>query len=78
MSTGFGAAALGRSFRLYTVGTFIVFIAFGILIGTEAPCHPKEYAHSKHRNLGAYQHWGLYALGDRVRHRFVMQTKTSR
>jgi hypothetical protein len=34
---GFGAAALGRSFRLYTIATFVVFITFGILIGTEAP-----------------------------------------
>lgn len=34
---GLGAAALGKGFRLYTIGTFVVFIVFGILIGTEAP-----------------------------------------
>ena len=34
---GFGAAALGKSFRLYTLVTFVVFIVFGVLIGTEAP-----------------------------------------
>lgn len=34
---GFGAAALGKGFRLYTVITFIVFVAFGVLIGAEAP-----------------------------------------
>jgi len=34
---GFGAAALGRSFRIYTALTFVIFIVFGLLIGTEAP-----------------------------------------
>ena len=34
---GFGAAALGKSFRIYTVLTFLTFIVFGILIGVEAP-----------------------------------------
>lgn len=34
---GFGAAALGITFRVYTAGTFLVFIVFGILIGIEAP-----------------------------------------
>ena len=34
---GFGAAALGKKFRLFTTTTFLVFLVFGILIGTEAP-----------------------------------------
>jgi Protein of unknown function (DUF998) len=34
---GFGAAALEKSFRLFTIATFVVFILFGILIGTESP-----------------------------------------
>ena len=38
----FGAASLGRSFRVYTISTFIVFITFGILIGKEAPGIPKN------------------------------------
>jgi heme A synthase len=32
-----GAMALGRSFRIYTAVTFVVFIVFGLLIGMEAP-----------------------------------------
>ncbi len=34
---GFGAAALGKKFRIFTTATFFVFLVFGILIGTEAP-----------------------------------------
>ena len=34
---GFGAAALGKRFRLFTIVTFLVFIIFGILIATESP-----------------------------------------
>jgi len=33
---GFGAAALGKSFRYYTITTFIVFIVFGMLTFTES------------------------------------------
>lgn len=32
-----GAMAMGRSFRIYTIVTFLVFIVFGILIGMESP-----------------------------------------
>lgn len=39
---GFGAAALGKWFRVYTIITFVVFIVFGILIGTEAPGIPEN------------------------------------
>ena len=38
----FGAAALGRSFRIYTIATFVVFITFGALIGKEAPSIAKN------------------------------------
>jgi len=34
---GFGAAALGKQFRIFTVATFIVFLVFGALIGVETP-----------------------------------------
>ena len=59
---GFGAAALGRSFRLYTLVTFIVFIIFGILIGTEAPGIPKDLPTPRigiweRINIGAFMLW---------------------
>lgn len=34
---GFGAAALGKRFRFYTIATWIVFIVFGILTFKESP-----------------------------------------
>jgi hypothetical protein len=34
---GFGAAALGKRFRIYTISTFVAFIVFGILTGVESP-----------------------------------------
>jgi len=36
-SIGFGSAAFGRGFRIYSMLTIIVFIAFGILTFKEAP-----------------------------------------
>jgi hypothetical protein len=59
---GFGAAALGRSFRFYTIVTFVVFLTFGILIGTEAPGIPKNLPTPrigiwKRVNIGAYMLW---------------------
>ena len=59
---GFGAAALGRPFRFYTIATFVVFIAFGILIGTEAPGIPKNLPTPRigfweRINIGAYMLW---------------------
>jgi hypothetical protein len=37
LTMGFGAAALGKKFRIFTTVTFLVFFVFGILIGTETP-----------------------------------------
>ena len=59
---GFGAASLGKSFRLYTIATFIVFITFGILIGTEAPGIPKNLPTPhigtwERINIGAFMLW---------------------
>ena len=34
---GFGAAALGKRFRLYTIVTFVVYLVFGILTTMQAP-----------------------------------------
>lgn len=58
----FGAASLGRSFRVYTISTFIVFITFGILIGKEAPGIPKNLPTPhigtwERINIGAYMLW---------------------
>jgi hypothetical protein len=37
LTMGFGAAALGKKFRIFTTVNFLVFFVFGILIGTETP-----------------------------------------
>ncbi len=34
---GFGAAALGKGFRIYSAATIVVFLVFGILTGIESP-----------------------------------------
>ena len=34
---GFGATAFGRRFRLYSIGTMIIFIVFGTLAGLDGP-----------------------------------------
>ncbi len=59
---GFGAAALGRSFRMYTIATFVVFITFGALIGKEAPGIPKNLPTPhigiwERINIGAFMLW---------------------
>jgi hypothetical protein len=37
LAIGFGAAALGKWFRVYSVATLLILVAFGALTGTEAP-----------------------------------------
>jgi hypothetical protein len=37
LALGFAAAALGRAFRIYSIATFVVLFAFGVLIFQEAP-----------------------------------------
>jgi Protein of unknown function (DUF998) len=59
---GFGAIALGRLFRIYTIITFMVFIAFGMLIGVEAPRIPENLPTPwigiwERINIGAFMFW---------------------
>jgi accessory gene regulator protein AgrB len=37
LSIGFGAAAVGKGFRFYSIATILIFIVFGILTFAEAP-----------------------------------------
>jgi hypothetical protein len=37
LAMGFGAAALGRRFRLYSIAIMVLQVAFGILVGSDAP-----------------------------------------
>ncbi|TSJ47968.1 DUF998 domain-containing protein [Fluviicola chungangensis] len=59
---GFGAAALGKRFRVFTAVIFVVFIIFGILIGVESPGIqanlPTPYIGIWERfNIGAFMFW---------------------
>ena len=59
---GFGAAAFAKSFRIYTIITFVVFIIFGALIGTEAPGIPENLPTPRigiweRINIGAFMLW---------------------
>jgi amino acid transporter len=72
---GFGAASLGRPFRFIPLLPFVVFVAFGILIGLEAPGIPNNLPTPRHRNLGAYQYRCIHALGNCLCNRFITQAK---
>jgi hypothetical protein len=37
IAVGFGAAAFGKRFRLYSIATMVILVAFGVLAGTYAP-----------------------------------------
>lgn len=59
---GFGAASLGKAFRVYTIATFIVFLVFGVLVGLEAPGIPKNLPTPnigvwERINIAAYMVW---------------------
>ena len=62
---GFGAAALNKRFRLYTVFTFVLFLLFGMLIGFEAPNIPKNLPTPRigiweRINIGAFMLWIIF------------------
>lgn len=50
---GFGAAALGRKFRLYSIATLAVFVVFGTLTGLDGPPDRGGPAHVVDRGAGA-------------------------
>jgi hypothetical protein len=37
LALGFAAAALGKKFRIYSIGTFVILLFFGVLTVLEAP-----------------------------------------
>lgn len=37
LAVGFGAAALGNRFRFYSLATFVILVAFGVLTGLDSP-----------------------------------------
>jgi hypothetical protein len=58
----YGAAALGKRFRIYTIATWIVFMVFGILTGMESPGIqrnlPTPHIGTWERiNIGAFMLW---------------------
>jgi len=80
---GFGAAALGRNFRIYTILTFVVFIVFGILIGVEAPNIPENLPTLhigiwERINIGAFMLWVIVlAIALLQRERTQVHSSTS-
>lgn len=65
---GFGAAALGKRFRLYTLATWVVFILFGVLTFRESPGIeanlPTPYIGLWERiNIGAFLLWVMVFAG---------------
>ena len=80
---GFGAAALGRNFRIYTILTFVVFVVFGILIGVEAPNIPENLPTLhigiwERINIGAFMLWVIVlAIALLQRERTQVHSSTS-
>lgn len=59
---GFGAAALGKKFRFYTIATWAAFIVFGILTWLESPGMEKNLPTPwigvwERINIGAFMLW---------------------
>lgn len=59
---GYGAVALGKRFRLYSIVTIIIFLVFGTLAGLEAPNLDKNLATPmlgvwERINIGVYMIW---------------------
>jgi|SRR5688572_6989991 len=59
---GFGAAALKKPFRIYTIITFVIFLTFGILTSMEAPGIPQNLPTPRigiweRINIGAFMLW---------------------
>ena len=52
LAIGFGAAAFGKRFRIYSIATMLVLVAFGALTGLEAPGIP---AHLPTPRIGVWE-----------------------
>jgi hypothetical protein len=62
LAIGFGASALGRGFRIYSLATVAVFVVFGALTGMDAPRiaanEPTPWIGVWERvNIGAFMLW---------------------
>ena len=59
---GFGAAGLGKSFRIYSIASMVIFIVFGVLTSLEAPGINRNAATPmigvwERINIGTYMLW---------------------
>ena len=43
LAMGFGAAAFGKRFRLYSIATILILFGFGVLTGIDAPGGPDQF-----------------------------------
>jgi hypothetical protein len=62
LTVGFGAAAFGRRFRLYSIATLVIAFVFGVLTGLDGPRIsanlPTPYIGLWERiNIGVYMIW---------------------
>ena len=62
LAIGFGAAALGKRFRLYSIATIVIFVVFGTLTGIEGPAVAKNLPTPwigvwERINIGAFMLW---------------------
>lgn len=64
IALGFGAAAFGMPFRVYTIATLVILLVFGVLTGMEAPRIDKNLSTPwigiwERINIGVFMLWEL-------------------
>jgi Protein of unknown function (DUF998) len=74
LTVGFGAAAFGRRFRLYSIATLVIAFVFGVLTGLDGPRVsanlPTPYIGLWERiNIGVYMIWLVVLAGTLLRRR---------
>ena len=68
LAIGFGAAVFGKQFRLYSIVTFVILLAFGILTFSDSPGISKNQPTPLIGVWGANQHRRFSALGNCTGH----------
>ena len=75
LAIGYGSAAFGKRFRLYSIATMVILLSFGVLSALDGAPDPGRPAHAVGRSLGAHQHQRVHAL-DRGAGHYPVATQT--
>lgn len=81
LTIGFGAAALGKRFRLYSIATIVIFLVFGTLTGIDSPGVAKNLPTPwigvwERVNIAAFMLWVIVFAAAILRRRGVAADRT--